>query len=100
MIEEEIEPPVQPTAAVVGYVYLAKSGRRYKIGQTNDLVRRTNELRIQLPERVSLVHQSSTDDPLGIERYWHQRLAHLRANGEWFSLGAAEVAIFKRRKFM
>lgn len=99
-VGDESEPPLQPTAAVVGYVYLAKSGRHYKIGQTNDLVRRTSELRIQLPERLSLVHQISTDDPAGIERYWHQRFSHLRANGEWFALGAAEVAIFKRRKFM
>jgi hypothetical protein len=67
-VEEEIEPLVRSTAAAVGYVYLAKSGRHYKIGQTNDLVRRTNELRIQLPERISLVHQISTDDPVGIER--------------------------------
>jgi hypothetical protein len=98
--DDESERPVPPTSAVVGYVYLAKSGRHYEIGQTNDLVRRTNELRIQLPERLSLVHQIYTDDPSGIGRYWHQRFAHLRVNGEWFTLGAAEVAIFKRRKFM
>ena len=91
---------VQAPRSVVGYVYLAKSGPHFKIGQTNDLVRRTNELRIQLPKRLDLVHQISTDDPVGIERYWHQRFAHLRKIGEWFALGAAEVAIFNRRKFM
>lgn len=87
-------------AALTGYVYLAKSGKHYKIGQTNDLVRRTGEIRIQLPQRMELVHQISTDDPIGIERYWHQRFDHLRTNGEWFALGAAEVAIFRRRRFM
>lgn len=94
------EPLPSRSVTVAGYVYLAKSGRHYKIGQTNDLVRRTSEIRLQLPERVELIHQISTDDPIGIERYWHQRFAHLRLNGEWFLLGADEVAIFKRRKFM
>ena len=96
----QTESPSSGAATILGYVYLAKPGRHYKIGQTNDLVRRTNEIRIHLPERLELVHQISTDDPGGIERYWHQRFAHLRVNGEWFTLGADEVAIFKRRKFM
>ena len=100
----ELPPPdevgLSRPSAPTGYVYLAKSGKHYKIGQTNDLVRRTGEIRIQLPQRMELVHQISTDDPVGIERYWHQRFEHLRANGEWFALGPVEVAIFRRRRFM
>lgn len=98
-VEQSAEPPPRP-AKIVGYVYLAKSGKHYKIGQTNDLVRRTSEIRLQLPEPLELVHQILTDDPVGIERYWHQRFAELRANGEWFRLGPEEVAAFKRRKAM
>ena len=42
--------------AQIGEVYLFKSGRYYKIGKTNDTVRRGSELRIQLPEKCTLIH--------------------------------------------
>jgi hypothetical protein len=95
--------PIKKSSAsevINGSVYLIKSGRHYKIGFTNDLGRRKYDLRIQLPERVQLIHEISTDDPKGIEQYWHRRFADQRANGEWFSLTPEDVAAFKRRKFM
>jgi hypothetical protein len=84
----------------IGFVYLLKSGRYHKIGKSNACGRRERELAIQLPEKAALVHQIQTDDPTGIERYWHQRFDSLRKNGEWFELSASEVRAFKRRKFM
>jgi hypothetical protein len=84
----------------IGYVYLVKSGRFHKIGKANSAGRREYELAIQLPEKVSTIHVIRTDDPSGIEAYWHNRFALKRKNGEWFDLSAADIAAFKRRKFM
>jgi hypothetical protein len=83
---------------MLGEVYLFKSGKYYKIGKTNDTVRRGNELRIQLPEKMDLIHSIKTDDPSGIELYWHRRFDSKRMNGEWFDLNSSEIKAFKRWK--
>ena len=80
----------------IGAVYLFKHGKFYKIGKTNDTVRRGNELKIQLPENLDLIHEIKTDDPSGIEAYWHKRFEAKRMNGEWFDLNSADLKAFKR----
>ena len=85
---------------VVGFVYMMRLGKHFKIGHTTAVPRRHREIALELPEAPSVVHHIRTDDPDGIERYWHARFARFRANGEWFALTQKEVRIFKRRKTM
>ena len=83
-----------------GYVYLLKSGKFYKIGSTNNPDRRQYEIGLQLPEKINRIHSIETDDPSGIEAYWHNRFREKRLEGEWFDLNANDIKIFRRRKFM
>jgi hypothetical protein len=73
--------------AKLGYVYLMKSGRYFKIGRSNSIGRREYELSVQMPEKLQPIH-------------WHKRFAERRKNGEWFELTSDDIKAFKRRKFM
>jgi hypothetical protein len=86
------------TSAPEAFVYLMKSGKHYKIGGLNSVGRRSYEFGLQLPEAHTVVHCVRTDDPVGIERHWHERFADRRANGEWFALTTQDVKAFKRRR--
>lgn len=90
---------VSANAAVTGYVYLMKHGQHYKVGRSNDTARRRREVSLLLPEELQHIHVIETDDPEGIEAYWHRRFADKRVRGEWFALTTRDVAAFKRRRY-
>lgn len=83
---------------VTGFVYLMKSGRHYKIGRTNSMGRREWELGIKLPVPPKTIHRIESDDPVGVEAYWHRRFSEKRGEGEWFNLSPEDIKAFKRWK--
>jgi len=89
-----------PENGIFGYVYLIRHGSRqeFKIGWTNNLLRREGAIGVELPEKIAPIHTIRTDDPTGVEAYWHRRFEKSRLNGEWFRLKSADIQAFKRWK--
>ena len=100
-LRKSIDPTQAESESIeIGFVYLLKSGQYYKIGYSFIPEVREYNLGTKLPHKPKIIHKIRTDDPVGIETYWHKRFESLRMNGEWFALRQEEIQIFKRRKFM
>lgn len=95
----QVHEPCDPPPKITGAVYLMKFGRYFKIGCSATPEQRFNDLQRSLPERARLLHIIHTDDPYGIEAYWHRRFAQKCARGEWFCLASEDIAAFRRHHF-
>jgi hypothetical protein len=95
---EDVEPAMPVRSA--GAVYLLRAGPSYKIGCSRAPDRRTKSIAGLLPVAGNVVHVIETDDPYGVEQYWHRRFARKRTRGEWFRLAAEDVAAFRSRRVM
>lgn len=99
--QKEEAASAQPASDLMtGYVYLMKSGRHYnyKIGRTISVGSRERQLAIKIPISPTTIHSIETDDPMGVEAYWHRRFESKRGEGEWFMLSNEDVKAFKRWK--
>ena len=81
-----------------GFAYLMKSGRHHKIGRTVSVGSRERQIAIKIPVPPTTVHAIETDDPSGVEAYWHRRFAEQRGEGEWIDLSPDDIKAFKRWK--
>jgi hypothetical protein len=99
-VEERSAEDLADVGFVDGAVYMLKLGKHFKIGKTFSVPRRHREIALELPEKPEVIHVITTDDPSGIESYWHARFAAKRTNGEWFALTREDLRAFRRRRFM
>jgi len=87
-----------PQKKRMGYVYLIKSDRYYKIG----LTRRDPDVRLKeitTPKGTTLIHIIETTDPEGLEQFLHKEFKEKRAEREWFKLDAEDIAWIKQLKW-
>ena len=91
----------RPQDDEIGFVYLMRI--RAILQNWKERTRSTvakESSRFSFRERAKLVHEIRTDDPPGIEAYWHRRFADRRGNGGVVLAPSEDVSAFKRRKFM
>lgn len=94
----DVETTEKKKKVATGFVYLMRSGRHYKIGHTVSVGSRERQLAIKIPVPPTTIHQIETDDPIGVEAYWHRRFADKRGEGEWFELSTQDIDAFKSWK--
>ncbi len=97
---ETVNREAAPSSSAIdaaGWVYLFGYGNhRYKIGFGKSVERRFVTLDGHSPDEMEIVWKIRTDDPSGVEGYWHKRFAEKRIKNEYFLLSKQDVTAFKR----
>ncbi len=75
-----------------GFVYVVKSGDKFKIGFTNQAIdKRINNLQTGSPTKINLVMYFESDTPNLLEKQLHRVFKNKRLDGEWFSLNQFDI---------
>lgn len=77
-----------------GYIYLihAQGTEQYKIGRTNDVGRRLQELTATKgPFPLKLLEYVEVKDDVRAEKQLHRQFAQWRRHGEWFNLNKRQL---------
>ena len=67
-------------------LYIASSGKYYKIGISEDPDKRIQQLNTANPEGVELIASFDTECAEATEHEFHKAFAARRVNGEWFNV--------------
>jgi hypothetical protein len=80
-----------------GFVYLVGSddGMFCKIGRAKDVSKRLEQIKLQLPYKIKLLHTIRVSDSIWAESYLHRKYRHCRMNGEWFKLSDSDIRDIK-----
>lgn len=73
-------------------VYILKVGEYYKIGITKNIRERIRHFQTGNPYKVELIALKECVDAANSEKAMHNQFCHNRRFGEWFELGADELA--------
>lgn len=81
----------------IGYVYLMyfSLGDIYKIGVSQNVERRLNDIRSYIPISLTIEHIIKTDDTAIVESSFHEYFHDKRIQGEWFDLDKSDIDLFK-----
>lgn len=75
-----------------GYVYLIQSdSSQCKIGSSLSVSNRIRQLQCANPGQLTLLHQFPSENAQQDEFALHNKFAHKRVRGEWFSLDSADI---------
>lgn len=66
-------------------IYIIRSGGFYKIGTTNDIVKRTMNLQTGNPVKLEVMVYIETDKAAEIEKALHNKFYNDNVQGEWFT---------------
>jgi len=84
------------TLSSPGYVYLmhATGTDMYKIGLSENPIKRAEKLNYESPHEIVLVHKILVESMLAIESYFHNLFLDKRIKNEWFRLNEFDVNMF------
>lgn len=74
-----------------GFIYLIKSGKFYKIGQSVDVPARLKNMHADNPHELKLLKVWKTEHMACAEKYLHFKHSSLLYRNEWFKLTNAEL---------
>lgn len=80
-----------------GFVYFLKAEKTnwYKIGMTNNLHDRLNQLRPIMPFKIKIAYYIKANNRYKLEKKIHKVFKDKKINGEWFELSTNDIQLIK-----